>query len=208
MIKYKVTEEIQKPTTKGRYMDPGVHENCELIDIKYDKTEKNEFIAFYFENERKEQMNHTEWKVKMKQPISEMEPGLVKWYGDRINDQVARINKIVTTFIPKEEFKGVEADSFEDFCKKTMEILGDKYKGKKVRIKVVYDRRNYTALPSYTNYEWIESMDIPSDESQIEILGKDKIVKDLPKKMEGADSVTNEIEAKANDDGKKDDLPF
>src|SRR6056297_394062 len=123
MIKYKVTEEIQKPTTRGRYMDPGIHENSELVKVEYNKTEKSEYIAFYFENERKEQMCHTEWKLRMKQPVSEMEDGLVKWYTDRINDQVARINKIVTTFVPKEEFKDVEADSFEGFCRKTIEIL-------------------------------------------------------------------------------------
>ena len=208
MIKYKVTEEIQQSTTKGRFMDPGIHENSELTRAEYNKSEKSEYIAFYFENERKEQMCHTEWKIRMNKPVSEMEEGLIKWYTDKINEQVCRINKIVTTFIPTEEFRNTEADDFESFCKKTLEVLGGKYKNQKVRIKVIYDRRNYTALPSYTNYEWIEPMSIPSEESQIEILGRDKIVKDFPKRIEGADPVKNEIEEKASENGNGSGLPF
>lgn len=211
MIKFKVTEDIQKPNVSNRYMGPGIHENVEMTRVEYAKTEKSEYLAFYFVNDKNEQLSHTEWKIKMNKPLEEMEEGLVKFYTNITNEQVARIDRIVTTFIPKETFQGVEADTFEEFANKTITALGDSYKGKRVRIKVVYDKRNYTSLPPYTNYKWIESMDIPTEKSEIEILGKDKMVKDIPKNMEGADPVSNIIEQKAianTDASKTEDLPF
>lgn len=214
MIKYKVTEEIQKPVINNRYMNVGIHENVELTRIEYAKTEKSEYLAFYFVNERNEQLSHTEWMIRFKQKPEDMEEGLLKFYTTLINEQIARINRIATTFISEDDFRKVEGDTFEAFSNATIAALGNSYKGKKIRIKVVYDKRNYTSLPSYLNYQWIESMDIPTEKSAIEILSKDKMVRDLPAKMEGANTVINIIEKKSNTTNgsalEKDteDLPF
>jgi len=209
MIKFKVTEEIQTPNVSNRYMGPGIHENVEMTRVEYAKTEKgSEYLAFYFMNEKQEQLSHTEWKIKMNKPLEEMEEGLVKFYTNITNEQVSRIDRIVTTFIPKETFQGVEADTFEDFANKTIAVLGDHYKGIKIRIKVVYDKRNYTSLPPYTNYRWIETMAISREKSEIEILGKDKMAKDIPAKLEGANDVSNIIEQKATSSSVNESLPF
>jgi hypothetical protein len=212
MINYKVTEEIQKPSTAGRYMGPGIHDNVEMTRVEYAKTEKSEYIAFYFVNDKNEQLSHTEWKMRMSKKVEDMDEGLLRWYSNKLNEQIARINKIVTTFIPQDKYLGIEASDFESFCKKTIDVLGNEYIGKKVRIKVVYDRRNFTSLPAYINYNWIEPMSVAKENSTIEILGKDKMVKSVPQKIEGADFVHNEIEASATNDtlekGDESDLPF
>jgi hypothetical protein len=105
----------------------------------------------------------------------------------------------------------VKGNSFEEFALNTIKALGDSYKGVKVRIKVIYDKRNFTALPSYTNYDWIELMSVPKELSKIKILAKDKMAKSAPTHLEGADEVKNEIieiDSKVPSTKTEDDLPF
>lgn len=209
---YSVTPDLQKKDVSNRYMGVGIHENSELVSLEYKVTEKgSEFFAFYFENELNEKLSHTEWKVSLKKDLNEMNDKESKMYFSLVTSQIKRINAIVTTFITEEEFRLVKGNTFEEFALNTIKALGDKYKGVKLRIKVIYDKRNFTALPSYTNYDWIELMTIPKEESKIKILAKDKMAKDAPKYLEGAEKVKNEIieiAGKVPTDTTVDDLPF
>lgn len=189
---YNITEDLQKKNVSNRFMDVGINENVEMVNVEYKQTEKTEFIAFYFEDENKARLSHTEWKVSQNKPLAQMTPEEADLYLRLIKEQMRRINAIVTTFIPEEEFRKVKADSFEEFARATIKALGESYKGVKIRIKVVYDRRNFTALPRYTNYTWIEKMTVPKEESEIKIFTSDKLTKTMPRRIEGADeSVTN-----------------
>jgi len=207
---YKVTEDLQKKNVSNRYMDVGINENVELISVEYKPTDKTEFIAFYFENEDKAKLSHTEWKIRQSVPLAEMEPDAATLHLRLVNEQVRRINAIVTTFIPEEEFLKVGGNTFEEFCKATITALGDSYKGVKVRIKVVYDRRNFTSLPRYTNYTWIERMTVPKEESEIKIFSNDKLTKTLPKKISGADEEVKNVleESKVETKSEEDVLPW
>lgn len=218
---YSVTADIQKKDTSNRYMGAGIHENCELTSIEYKKTDKgSEFIAFYFENELKEKLSHTEWRVQPTKDINTMNEKESKIYFSLVTAQIRRINSIATTFISEESFRNVKGNTFEEFCKNVINAIGTAYKGVKVRIKVVYDKRNFTALPSYTNYDWIEPMSVPKEQSKIKIVAKDKMVKSAPKQLAGADEKENEIEIAVSNDKEpelalaspvvesEDDMPF
>jgi hypothetical protein len=205
---YNVTEDLQKKNVSNRYMDVGIHENVELVSVEYKQTEKTEFIAFYFEDEEKAKLSHTEWKVR--QSVQSTKEGLDAntLYLRLVNDQIRRINAIVTTFIPEEEFRKVKADTFKEFCESTIAMLGDSYKGVKVRIKVVYDKRNFTSLPKYTNYTWIERMTIPKEESEIKIFSSDRLSKSVPKKIAGADEDVKNVLTEINVATDEEKLPF
>lgn len=218
---YSVTADIQKKDISNRYMGVGIHENCEMTSIEYKKTDKgSELLAFYFENELKEKLSHTEWRVMPTKDINTMTEKEAKTYFSLVTSQIRRFNAIATTYISEEAFRNVKGNTFEEFCLNIIDAIGDAYKGVKVRIKVIYDKRNFTALPSYTNYDWIELMTVSKEESKIKILAKDKMTKSVPKKLEGADEKENEIEiesttekepelAIADAGGKsEDDLPF
>lgn len=209
---YSVTPDLQKKDISNRYMGVGIHENSEIVSVEYKKTDKgNEFFAFYFENELKEKLSHTEWKVTLKKNLNDMTEKESKIYFSLVTGQIKRINEIVTTFISEEKFRTVKGNSFEEFALNTIKALGDSYKGVKVRIKVIYDKRNFTALPSYTNYDWIELMTVPKEQSKIKILAKDKMAKSAPSYLEGANEVKNEIieiDSKVPSDTTEDDLPF
>ena len=195
MSLYSVTAELQKKDDGNRYMDPGIHENCELTSVEYKQTEKgSQLIAFYFENEAKEKLSHSEWKVQPNRNLETMNEKDSKVYLSLVTNQIRRINAIATTFIPEETFRNVKGTTFEEFGLSVVETIGNAYKDFKVRLKVVFDKRNFTALPSYTNYEWIEPMTVSIADSKIRILGKDKMEKSVPKQLEGANNKENEIE--------------
>lgn len=192
---YSVTADLQKKDVSNRYMGVGIHENSEMTSVEYKKTDKgSEFIAFYFENELKEKLSHTEWRVQPTKDINTMSEKEAKIYLSLVTGQIRRINAIATTYISEESFRKVKGNTFEEFCNNVIATLGTAYLGVKVRIKVVYDKRNFTALPSYTNYDWIEPMTVSKEDSKIKILGKDKMVKSAPKQLAGADEKENEIE--------------
>jgi hypothetical protein len=207
---YSVTPDIQKKETSNRYMGPGIHENTDLVSVEFKRTDKgNELLAFYFENDLKEKLSHTEWKVTLKKDLNNMTDKESKIYFSLVSNQIKRINAIVTTFITEEAFRQVKGDTFEQFALNTIKALGNSYKSLKVRIKVVYDKRNFTALPAYTNYDWIEPMTIPKEQSRIKILAKDKMAKSAPSYLEGADKVENEIQMDSKSTiSNVDDLPF
>lgn len=197
---YSITADMQKKDTSNRYMTPDIHENSELVSVAFKTTDNgNELIEFNFENSLKERLCHTEWRVNLRKPIESMTEKEQNSYFGLITSQLTRINTIATTFISEEEMRSVTGVTFADFCKGVVAKLGDSYKGVKIRIKVVYDKRNFTALPSYNNYEWIERMTVPKENSKIRILPKDKMVKNVPATLEGAELKLNEIELAASE---------
>lgn len=154
------------------YMNVGIHENVELISYEYRVSSNgNKFIELVFTNSFGEKLTHTEWEPK--DPVAEK-------VNDKILNQATRFRYLLTSLLPGENVS-FEFANFEDFANKIIGILTAKYKGQKVRIKVVYNNKNYTTLPNYLKMTWIESMTIPKEESRITIIDKiDKMVKDTP----------------------------
>lgn len=162
------TKDIPADAPSTNFMDAGIHENIELINIRYDESPKehNKFLVFTFKNERGQELSHTEWE-----PRDVDETRLL----NKQRNQVKRIKHIAKRYMPETDFN-IETDSFETFALKTIQLFGDKIKSKKVRIKVTYSDSNYTSLPRYIPF--IESMDVPKEESVLEIISIDKMVRD------------------------------
>ena len=200
---YKVSKDLQVGGSGNSYISPGIHEDIVLTNVEYRVSEKgNEFLAFYFENEIGEKLPHTEWQVRFGENMDEKEK---EAYESKVVNQMRRVQRIVTAFIPDDEFD-FEVDTFKDFAENTVKILGDRYKDKKVRLKVVYDNRNFASIPTYTRYPWIESMEVPVEKSKIRKLSIDRWER-LPYDREANNP--NPLEETATDKSKeKDDLPF
>jgi len=203
---YNVTPELNKGAG-GNFIDVGIHENVELrrLDkdgndipaVEYNVSEKgNKFLAFYFVDQKGNVLIKTEWEPTTGD-VEKKQTNIMK-----------RVQSIVTTFIPLDEYV-MNVTSFEFFGKKTVEILGNKYKGKKVRLKAVYAWNNYVSLPNYTfpGNRFIESMDTPEDKSEVKITSMDKMVRD-----DKPDTTTGETNSYTTDTqtstGKTNDLPF
>lgn len=150
------------------YLDVGIHEDLKLDRWEYKVSENgNKFFAMYLKTKQGEELSHTEWEP------SDKETSVLK---DKVFNQMSRFRYIIEALIPGKEFKFTATD-FESFCGNITKILNENYEGKLVRVKVVYNNKNFTCLPRYINSTWIESMDIPSAESRIKISSSDKMTK-------------------------------
>jgi hypothetical protein len=200
---YNVTKELQSEGSESSFMDVGIHENVKMTNVEYGITDKgNEFLAFYFVNETGEQLSHTEWKPSANLEAQKLESAVI--------NQMKRIKQIVTKFVPESEFVFV-ARSFKEFAESVVRVLGKRYEGKRVRIKVVYSGK-YTSLPSYTKFQFIESMDIPKEKSKIKILSLDKMSREVKPDVETPtidpiSVLTSDLKSPSNT-GTTENLPF
>jgi len=172
---YNVTKDINSESRSNNFMGPGIHENVELrhaeagkYPIVYGESKKgNKFAAFHFINDKGEVLIHTEYE-----PSAEDKEKL----ENKTLNQIKRFKHIITKFVPEDNFI-FESENFEDFVKKSIEILGDNYIGKKVRIKVVLNSNDYTTLPNYVPF--IENMEVEKSKLSINT-AMDTIVKGKP----------------------------
>ena len=183
---YKMTTDLRGSFDATPYLEAGIHDNCSLDRAEYGKSERgNEFLAFYFKDPNGSIVSKTEWPVRMPEPLSGLSPEQYTQDDSKEKDmyesmslnQMARIKHICVDsgYITNEAFV-FEATTFQEFAETVVKLLeAVDAKDKKVRIKVVYDRNNFTSLPSYTRYVWIESMDIAKEDSKIRILSIDKM---------------------------------
>jgi len=210
---YNVTKDINSESRLNPFMGPGIHDNVELKNaeegkypIVYGVSKKgNKFAAFHFINDKGEVLVHTEYE-----PSSDDKEKL----ENKTLNQIKRFKHIITKFVSEDDFI-FESANFEDFVNKSIAILGNKYVGKKVRIKVVLNTSDYTTLPNYVPF--IETMEIEKSKLSINT-AMDKVVKSGKPDVE-TNSNTNpfsttveevNLQATQNSDNNTsgDDLPF
>jgi len=163
---YDVNTSIDSEGSGANFLDVGIHDDVELIKVEFKtSSEGSEFMVFQFEKDGKK-LSHTEWK-----PRDEDDERL----ENKTKNQIKRVKHIVTKFIPEDKYVFSVTD-FKSFCENTINLLGETYKGKKVRIKVIYSFNNYTSLPRYVPF--IELMSV--DKTKLEILSIDKMKKEIP----------------------------
>jgi hypothetical protein len=168
---YNVTRDLPFESLTSEFMDTGIHENVEMTSVEYGKA-TNEFIAFYFKGSNDEKLVWTQWRPGGNDPEKVTEKEL---------NQMSRIKQLCMCFVPKEKFV-FQSNTFEEFAKKIIEILGNTYIGVKLRVKVVYSG-NYTSLPNYWKFRFVERMDNngylgdDTKKSKIKILSIDKLIR-------------------------------
>jgi hypothetical protein len=214
---YKVTKDIESESRANNFMGPSIHENVELkhseegkYPIVYGESSKgNKFAAFHFVNDKGEVLVHTEY-----QPSADTsKPDHEEKLANKTLNQIKRFKHIITKFIPEDEFV-LEADGFESFVKQCIQKLGNKYVGKKVRVKVTLNNNDYTSLPNYVPF--IESMAVTTEKSKLSInTAMDKMVKSQPDvestKSTNPFAETNGIQTTQDSDiniDAREDLPF
>jgi len=197
-----MTKDVQKEGNGSAYLEAGIHENIVLSDVSYNESRNgNKFLAFYFSDENGNQVPKTEWE-----PNGENQES-------KVNKQLARIKHIaVNSGILSEDEFVFKAEDFESFAKQVVEKLKskqDQWKDHKLRVKVVYDFNNYTTLPSYAKFDWLENMNIPADQSKIKILPIDKMERDKP---DSTQTSSNPFDSNTQEQGKSsktdENVPF
>lgn len=186
-------------TGTATYIPAGIHDNLELTEIRNEiSVNGNPFVEFTFVNDKGDLFKHTEFEARKTSNDTE------ETFAEKQGKQAARILQILEAYITDKESLKFSAADFKSFIKLAITILGDKYKGVKVRCKLVYNDKGYTTFPRYSKFTFIENMDVEKSNIRplsIDVFVRPNIATDTAKN--DTENPFTTITPKVNDD-----LPF
>jgi len=194
---YTMDKNIPVEGDGSSFMDAGIHENITLSKVEYNTSKNgNQFIAFYFKDANGNQVSKTEWEPKKRDDNDDI--------SKKQENVMSRIKHICVNskLLTEDEFT-FKVNSFEELAKKVVELLEskkDKWDTTKLRVKVIYDDNNYTTLPRYTKFVWLENMEIPKDQSKIKKLPLDKFEREEADKEPDVANPYDELENNKGED--------
>lgn len=182
----------------SNYMPVGINENITLKSVTVEKSPQGkDFLRVTFENEAGQTAEFTEWKNEKNMWIKTDED-----LQNRDNIQFGRILQLINSFTTAPD---VELNSFTDMINWVKATL-DPFipTNKKLRLKVIYDKKGYTQVSKYGTY--VEPMDVK--ESQIKLFKNDLLERPVKADEEKpADPLAITTDSTPVTE-KTDDLPF
>jgi len=170
----------------------GINENCTLENISRESAANGSpYLCFTFNNLEGNVLKHLEWDVDPERVNKKEGENQDEAVARKVNNMLIRIKHICTKFVDTNSFS-VNGKTFIELCDNLITFMGIKYQGISVRLKVVYNYKDYTSLPNFCPF--IETM--TTNPTELKIGANDKMEKD---------STGAETEVKDSD---KSDLPF
>ena len=163
----------------------GIQENCEMTKVTYGpSSEKKDgspkALSFHFKQDGGATHRHFEFPIdndrerqnaekyydklvkEGKQP-DQVKPLFVQTYIKRAyTDQASRIKHIMSKFIPETECLISGVNTFEAFSNAVVDALGNSYEGVKVRLKLVYNYKDYATFPKWADFIEVQT-DAPTN---------------------------------------------
>lgn len=189
-------QKIEKNDTK--YIPAGIQENVALKSARVTTSPQgNMFLEIVFEKDGAT-LTQTEWKPTKFGNMTEED------LQKKEDTQFSRMMQILLCFYKDEELI-FNATSFADWAAEIADYLNKADKSKLLRVKIVYNNKGYTTLPTYAKYTFIEPMGVSKEDSAIVELGIDKFTRPVvADKEEVVDTLS--ITETSNDD--PNGLPF
>ena len=182
----------------SNYMPVGINNDVTLKSVTVEKSSQGkDFLRVTFENEAGQTAEFTEWKNEKNMWIKTDED-----LQNRDNIQFGRILQLINSFTTAPD---VELNSFTDMINWVKATL-DPFipTNKKLRLKVIYDKKGYTQVSKYGTY--IEPMDVK--DSQIKLFKNDLLERHVKADEEKpADPLAIHTDSTPVTE-KTDDLPF
>lgn len=189
-------QKIEKNDTK--YIPAGIQENVALKSARVTTSPQgNMFLEIVFEKDGAT-LTQTEWKPTKFGNMTEED------LQKKEDTQFSRMMQILLCFYKDEELI-FNATSFADWAAEIADYLNKADKSKLLRVKIVYNNKGYTTLPTYAKYTFIEPMRVSKEDSAIIELGIDKFTRPvIADKEEVVDTLS--VTETSNDD--PNGLPF
>ena len=180
-----------------KYIPAGIQENVALKGARVATSPNgNVFLEITLEKDGAT-LPRTEWKPTKFGTMTDED------VQKKEDNQFSRMMQILCCFFKDEELI-FNSTTFEDWAQEVANYLNRADKTKLLRVKVVFNQKGYTSLPTYAKYTFIEPMTVSKENSAIVQLGIDNftrpIVADKEKPVDPL-ATTEEVE-------KSDDLPF
>lgn len=182
----------------SNYMPVGINNDVMLKSVTVEKSPQGkDFLRVTFENGAGQTAEFTEWKNEKNMWIKTDED-----LQNRDNIQFGRILQLINSFTTAPD---VELNSFTDMINWVKTTL-DPFipTNKKLRLKVIYDKKGYTQVSKYGTY--VEPMDVK--ESQIKLFKNDLLERPIKADEEKPVDPLAATMSSTPVTEKKDDLPF
>lgn len=153
-----------------KYIPAGIQENVALKSARVTTSPQgNLFLEIVFEKDGVT-LTQTEWKP------TQFGSMTVEELQKKEDTQFSRMMQILLCFYKDEELI-FNATTFEGWAEEIADYLNRADKSKLLRMKIVYNGRGYTGLPTYAAYTFIEPMSVPKEASSIIELGIDRFTR-------------------------------
>lgn len=181
-----------------KYIPAGIQENVALRSTRVTTSPQgNLFLEIVFEKDGAT-LIQTEWKP------TQFGNMTVEDVQKKEDNQFSRMMQILLCFYKDEELI-FNSTTFEGWAKEISDYLNKADKTKLLRVKIVYNNKGYTTLPTYAKYTFIEPMTISKEDSTIVELGIDKFTRPIvADKEEVVDPINTTTETEEDSNG----LPF
>ena len=181
-----------------KYIPAGIQENVALNSARVTTSPNgNPYLEITFKKDGAT-LTQTEWKPTRFNNMSDED------LQKKEDTQFSRMMQILLCFYKDEEL-AFTATTFEGWAEEVANYLNRADKNRLLRVKVVYNNKNYTTLPTYAKYTFIEPMTVSKEDSAIVELGIDKFTRTVVADNEDTIDIlpTNNV-TEDNDNG----LPF
>jgi hypothetical protein len=129
------------------------------------------------EREKTNASNRYDLLVKQGKTPDAPKPLFIQQYVQRAyKDQAARIKHIMSKFLPEAQTLITGVSTFEQFSNAVVRALGNSYADKKLRLKLVYNSKDYVIFPRWANFIELQT-DAPTT---LFISKKDRVTKQTP----------------------------
>lgn len=181
-----------------KYIPAGIQENVALKSARVTTSPQgNLFLEIVFEKDGAT-LIQTEWKP------TQFGNMTVEDVQKKEDNQFSRMMQILLCFYKDEELI-FNSTTFEGWAEEISDYLIKADKTKLLRVKIVYNNKGYTTLPTYAKYTFIEPMTISKEDSTIVELGIDKFTRPIvADKEEVVDPINTTTETEEDSNG----LPF
>ena len=135
----------------------GINENVKFMGLEK-KADKNgkPYLSFMFQDSDGNSLMHNEFEVNPQYVTPKEGETTEDAVNRRVNSMLVRIKHICTQFISTEQFV-VTGNSLEEFCTNLVALMANKDYSKLLKLKVVYNYRDYNSLPNFTPF--VEAQD-------------------------------------------------
>lgn len=184
-----------------KFIPAGIHEGVSLKSARVAESPTGrKFFEIIFEKDGAT-LTQTEWRPDNKNGTLSVED-----VQKKEDTQFSRVMQILLCFYKNEELN-FNGTSFEEFSKEVVDYLNNADKSKLLKIKIVYNDKGYTTLPSYARFTFIEPMELPEGKtSAIAELGIDQFVRPVIADRETPTATLNTAPVASATPA--DDLPF
>ena len=172
---YNINSDLKvQESTRTTSIPVGIQDDCTMTSVEK-KTASNGsvYLEFAFEDASGNTLKHTEWDIDPERITPKPGETTQEAVSRRVNSMLMRVKHICTKFVPENLFQ-VQGNSFGELCDGVIRSLGTTYAGKKVRLKVVYNWKDYSSLPNFCPF--VEDMQL-SPETKLRITQYDKMEK-------------------------------